>query len=270
MVRIVSMENKAKWIIRISIVIFLYGLINASRIKVDYITIKIKNNTLKSPVRIAHLSDIHIGSAYRLSYIKSISDKVISLKPDLVVITGDLCDGNVKCEYEQIEPLGRLGVPTYFVAGNHDLFHFDEVVNLVSKVNITHLRNFATVYNSNLQLIGMDYNKDIELDKVLSNITLQSNMTNVLLYHAPFFNVKLLSKLNISLHLTGHTHGGQIILFRFLQCITFEYLSGLYSSIDQQSHVYVSEGIGTTGTPLRIGTQSTIALITLIHENAIY
>ena len=120
LIGLIPINSKPAWIIVVTIIVFAYGVINAMVIRISYKTIKIKDHNLISPVRIAHLTDIHLGSGYRKSYVQRICNKIKELNPDFVAITGDLFDGNIEYEYELLEPFNDLSMPIYFVTGNHD------------------------------------------------------------------------------------------------------------------------------------------------------
>ena len=67
-----------------------------------------------------NISDAHIGMHRGRSYLDQIVHETNRLKPDLVLITGDLVDGNSALEPGVLSPLGELSAPTYFTTGNHE------------------------------------------------------------------------------------------------------------------------------------------------------
>src|SRR5262249_38671844 len=77
-----------------------------------------------SGFRVVQLSDVHIGPTIGRAFLKDVVERVNSLEPDIVVITGDLVDGSVASLREEVAPLAdlrsKLGV--FFVTGNHEYY----------------------------------------------------------------------------------------------------------------------------------------------------
>eukprot|EP00826_Nyctotherus_ovalis_P001103 TRINITY_DN10132_c0_g2_i1.p1 TRINITY_DN10132_c0_g2~~TRINITY_DN10132_c0_g2_i1.p1 ORF type:complete len:358 (-),score=55.45 TRINITY_DN10132_c0_g2_i1:124-1197(-) len=263
---LISAKVKVILILSATLLLLAYSLINAFVIRVVPITVHLKGRPLSSAIKLVHLTDLHLGSAYRRDFTERICNKIREVTPDLVVITGDLFDGNVRFEYELIEPFDYLDVPVYFVTGNHDMRYPKEIEEVVGRSKMIWLNNSAAVFGD-LQLIGFD--NEYPSPDIYSKITqlpLAENKVNLLLYHAPEFDVDLLSELNIALHLAGHTHGGQIFPVNLLMLLTSDYIEGLYGSEDRAAFVYVSPGLGTTKTQMRLGTKPTVAVLTLCGE----
>ena len=269
LIGLIPINSKPAWIIVVTIIVFAYGVINAMVIRISYKTIKIKDHNLISPVRIAHLTDIHLGSGYRKSYVQRICNKIKELNPDFVAITGDLFDGNIEYEYELLEPFNDLSMPIYFVAGNHDLKYKNEIANVIKKTKMIRLNNSTAIYK-NIQIIGFDneFPPPNLYDKIYK-VNLKNGYTNVLLYHAPEFDIEHLEELGISLTLSGHTHAGQIFPVKLYMLLFQDYVSGLYQSDEGNAYLYVSPGIGTTKAQIRLGTRPTIGMITLCNEGGI-
>jgi len=262
--RVVSKDNKGKWILILATVLFAYGYINAHMIYVNTVDIKIKK--LKSSTCIAHLTDLHIGCAYGKQFVEKICKKLAEIKPDFVVITGDLYDGSIEYDYTAIEPFDRLSFPVYLILGNHDLLHIQEILKVMKKSKMI-LMNDEVHVRGELKLIGLQFrNKCPNLTTTLKELQVLPDTTNILLYHSPAYTADDLAEVGISLHLAGHTHGGQLFPIHIIQALKYKYLSGLHHSKKKDAWVYVSEGLGTTGSPLRIGTKSAIDVIRL-HGN---
>ncbi len=113
-----------------------------------------------------------------------------------------------------------------------------------------------------IQLIGINYSENKQnLSGILKSLKINDSKPSVLLYHVPK-EFKIIAEQNISLTLSGHTHGGQIFPFNLIERIFSKYISGLYKEKD--SYLYVSEGTGTWGPPMRLGTTAEITKIKLI------
>ena len=249
-----------------------FGLVGRSLYEARHITlekIKVKINGLKHPYSIVQLSDIHIGGLINKEFIHDLVQKVNDLKPDIVVITGDLVDIDIKYARPALEELMNLETKygTYFVVGNHEYFHnIDTIINEVNSLGIKTLEN-ESVYIGNkdhgFNLAGVydifgyraDYKKP-DLQKALQNT---QEAPTVLLAHQPKYIEKVQ---NVDLMLSGHTHGGQLYPFRFLVKLQQPYIKGLHQH-DERLQIYVNKGTGFWGPPMRLGASSEITYLEL-------
>ncbi len=249
-----------------------YGLINAACTKVERVTVRLPGAS--SSLKIAHLSDLHLGAIYQRDFVEKIVRKVRELGPDLVVLTGDLPDGHFDITGEMLAPFCELSVPVYYVLGNHEsIAGIPMVLSAVSKTGgaIRHLRNEFTVFRG-FNIVGLDYvdNRGPTLQRRLSDTipALDTTKPTILLHHVPCLTPEQLGEYAGTggiLMLAGHTHGGQMMPFQPLVWLTNACFAGLYSyrrkGVD--SHVYVSTGVGAAGVPMRVFSRSVIGLITV-------
>ena len=226
--------------------------------------------------KIAQISDIHIGPILGRSFMKEIVRRVNELKVDLVALTGDLVDGEVRYLAEGVDPIFDLKSTygTFFVTGNHELISgvdpwVDYLKTKGQEGKLTVLENESLEIShqgSVLNVVGVEdweSNKFTphrmpNLEKALQGIDL--NHFTLLLAHQPKAGVEASQK-GVHLQLSGHTHGGQIFPFTHLIYLDQPYRSGLYW-VDQLA-LYVNEGTGYWGPPLRLGTRGEITLIQL-------
>ena len=241
----------------------------ARHIEIKNVDIKLKN--LQTTYKIIQLSDIHIGGIIDAPFIKSLVKKVNKLKPDIVVITGDLVDINIKDAMSALIELKALKSKfgTYFIVGNHEYFHgIKDVINTIKSLEITVLENesfYIGEYQKGFNLAGvydvMGYrveHHEPDLKKALSNI--DENSPTILLAHQPKFIEEVQD--NVDLVLSGHTHGGQLYPFRLLVKLVQPYISGLYQH-SKNTQIYVNKGTGFWGPPMRLGATSEITFITI-------
>lgn len=246
------------------------AMYNAKHIELEEIDIKIKN--LKKEYTIVQLSDIHIGGLIDKEFISSLVKKVNALEADIVVITGDLVDTNMKYAKEALDELKNIKSKygNYFIVGNHEYFH-----DLASIINYINTLNFKTLENENVYIGEKDkgfylagvydvfgnrinaYMPDLE--KALLNT---SNDPKVLLAHQPRY---INDVQGVDLVLSGHTHGGQIVPFNLLVKLQQPYVKGLYQH-NETTQIYVNKGTGFWGPPMRLGASSEITYITLIPK----
>lgn len=243
------------------LVLSIYGLINASILKVDRVFLKFPGfNNRKT---ICHLSDIHLGAIYQKAFTEKIVDKVKELNPDVVVITGDMSDGSLRVKTEWLTPFNSLAVPVLYITGNHEQMHGKaEMLSAVEKTNIIYVGNVVHEC-CGMNFIGVDfeYNLKYRLNQLSGEYRNQSNKPNVLLHHIPQLTPQELKSFDIFLYCAGHTHGGQMPPFQLGAYLANKCFSGLYS--DNNNHVYVSSGVGAACAPMRIGSSSVIGLITI-------
>jgi hypothetical protein len=116
-----------------------------------------------------------------------------------------------------------------------------------------------------LQIIGVDYRdstREEQLKAILQKMQVDPHRPSILLKHAPL-NLEVAREQGISLQLSGHTHQGQVFLFRFITSWVYRgYDYGLKWFGDLL--VYTSSGAGTWGPPMRIDTKPEIVVITFI------
>jgi len=224
--------------------------------------------------RIVQLTDMHIGSVLGREWVSMLVESVNSVKPDLVVLTGDIVDGDVTHLSGEIEPLSRLKAAhgVYIVTGNHEYYSgISKWTPVFRKMNIKLLRNERVAIGdgkNSFDLAGIDdYNSrghapghGPDLEKALKGRDPDREL--ILLAHQPKA-VYEASKYDVGLQLSGHTHGGQICPWGFMVLMTQPYLSGLHL-YNGRTQIYVSEGSGMWGPPMRLGTNSEITLIRLL------
>lgn len=247
------------------------ALYNARHVELEKVRIKIKE--LKKEYKIIQLSDIHIGGLIDAKFIRGIVERVNQREPDLVVITGDLVDIELKYAKEALLELQKLRSTygTFFVVGNHEYFHgVAEIIDMLNHLGIRVLEN-ENVYigpqGCGFNLVGVydvigyrvkTYIPDIY--KALKGI--QASPT-ILLAHQPRYIHEVPH--TIDLMLSGHTHGGQLYPFRALVKLQQPYVSGLHQHT-KDMQIYVNKGTGFWGPPMRLGASSEITEITLYSE----
>ncbi|WP_257638050.1 metallophosphoesterase [Campylobacter concisus] len=199
---------------------FLKGIFNALMPpKIRQVDIKIKN--LQSSLKIAMITDVHIGEFLQKDFIKKLVNDINLANPDIVVIVGDLVDVNAAFIEDFLEPLKSLKSTygTFYVPGNHEYYHgIDGILEKISSLGIEILGNknkkiasinLAGVYD----LAGIRF-KHLEpnLDEALTGR--DPSLPTILLSHQPKF-IKTMQK-DVDLVLCGHTHAGQIFPFGLL------------------------------------------------------
>ncbi len=249
----------------LAIVVGIYGIINASSMRITNISAKLLNLPEYWHGKIAvWVSDIHLGPVRRYGFAKDVANKIQQLQPDLVFIGGDLFDGGTFDLNGFTEPFSKISAPDgiYFITGNHEEF-FDPAQYLKA-VRLTGIKvlNNEMLNLKGLQIIGVDYRDSENRQKyemILNGIKINPNVPTILLKHSPD-NLDIANKKGVTLQLSGHTHKGQIFPINLITALVYHgYDYGLKKFGGLQ--IYSSSGIGTWGPPMRVGNIPEIVAI---------
>lgn len=246
------------------------AILEAKYVEIKRVNISLKK--LKKKYKIVQLSDVHIGGLIDKDFIEDIVKRANAIKPDIVVITGDLIDMDISKIEAPIEALGELESKygTFYVVGNHEYFHgVEKIIERIKALKIRVLEN-ENVYvgepNAGFNLAGVYDIFGYRANHHLPDITVAlHNKTEaaptILLAHQP----KFISEVNqgVDLMLSGHTHGGQLYPFKFLVALQQPYISGLHQH-NEELQIYVNKGTGFWGPPMRLGASSEITEIDLL------
>ncbi len=252
-----SKESTIPTLLIIGTLLCIYSVYKATKIEISNFSLQSKK--LNQTYKLAHLSDIHLGSRSS-NFVHKIIQKTNKLEPDLIFITGDLIDMR-KVKPEKLTILKGFNAPVYFIKGNHDRYissnkHFE----VIDRTGVITLDN-KDHHHNDLQIIGIADSADPDqLESVLPRINIDNEQFSVLLYHKPE-KFEFVAQNKIDLMLSGHTHAGQIFPFNLAVKKQFPYLKGLFK-IDS-SYLYVSQGTGTWGPVMRLGSNNEIAVIEL-------
>lgn len=228
--------------------------------------------------RVLQLTDIHASRLLTGSWVAKVVANSNALKPDLVVITGDLIDGSVTARAADFAPLAQLRAPDGVIAitGNHEYY-----AQYTAWMQAFRAQGMQVLENSHVAVTRKDAALTIAgvTDPVAANYGMPRPDINAALTGAdPAAPVILLdhrpgaARVNaahgVKLQLSGHTHGGHILgMDQLVKRANNGYVSGRYE-VDGMT-LYVSNGAGLwPGFPARIGVPSEITLITLRRGHA--
>jgi predicted MPP superfamily phosphohydrolase len=223
-------------------------------------------------LRIVQISDVHIGETLDGRFMQRVVDRVNSLAPDIVAVTGDLIDGALEAHRDDVAPLAGVKAPmgAYYVIGNHELYWgAREWAAYVGSLGLIVLHNEHRILereDARLALGGVpDFTSHGFLPELPSRPDLAfanapEGVPRVLLAHQPK-SVEAAAKAGVALQLSGHTHAGQIFPFNLFVRLQQPVVRGL-----KKLHglwVYTHRGTGFWGPPMRLGAPPEIAVITL-------
>jgi predicted MPP superfamily phosphohydrolase len=222
--------------------------------------------------RLVQLSDLHIGPILGRDFAREVVRRVAKLEPDLIAVTGDLVDGDVRMLRDEVAPFAALNAPhgVWFVTGNHDYYSgADRWVDRARELGMRALRDervtvgdgeasfdLAGVEDHNAQLVQPGRREDLEA----ALAGREPARPVVLMAHDPS-TFRRASRLGVDLQLSGHTHGGQIWPFRYLVRLAVPFVAGLYER--SGSKLYVSRGTGFWGPPMRLFSPAEITEVVL-------
>ena len=248
------------------------GSINAASPVVKKIDLKLNNGkVLKQPVKIALVTDIHLGRIIKNSRLEKMVAMVNSQKPDIILLSGDIVD-------EDIAPVISNGLGktlaglesahgVYAVTGNHEYIGGAEpAVKYLSQYGINFLRDSAVKINNSIYIAGREdksvtrftKTQRVPLKKILEGT--DKKIPVVLMDHQPV-NIDEVVKEEVDLMVSGHTHDGQMWPINYITGMFFKASFGYYTF--DKTRVYVSNGFGTWGPPVRIGNTPEIVLINI-------
>ncbi|MEU4692001.1 metallophosphoesterase [Actinoplanes sp. NPDC023714] len=217
--------------------------------------------------RLAVVSDIHIGPRTGVEHARRITRMINSMDADVVCVVGDLVDGTVPQLGRFVEPLAGLRSRrgTYFVTGNHEYYSgVEEWIGEVTELGMRPLLN-ERVEIDGLYLAGVnDYDaaehggEPADYARALGDR--DTTRPTILMAHQPVA-AEDAAPYRVDLQISGHTHGGQMVPFNLLVRLAQPVVSG-FGTVDGVP-VYVTNGAGSWGPPVRVGAPPQVTLIEL-------
>ncbi len=246
------------------------GAWRAGALQVNEIEIPIDG--LEHDVTLMHISDVHLGPQRGRSFLERIVLETNRLQPDAVLINGDLVDGASALDPEVLAPLAGFEAPTFFTTGNHESYvDTERALEIIGSLGVRILHNEVVEVNG-LQLVGLEYmNADentfdmhavntLTIKEELPKIPLASGDPVILMHHSPV-GLDYVSGQGVALMLSGHTHAGQIFPATLFAGLLFPLGEGLQER--EGTIFFVSQGAGTFGPRMRLGSSNEINLIRL-------
>ena len=220
-------------------------------------------------LRIVTISDVHLGYATNKKMLRRYIQQINALRPDLVLIGGDLVDHAIEPLWQEgmQEELSQIYTPlgTYFVPGNHDFMSdIHEVERFIAETPIVMLRDSVVRLPNGLQLVGRDDRRNSHRKSLAALTTsLDQTLPILLVDHQPY-DLTATAQAGVDLQFSGHTHRGQIWPMSLLVDRMFEWSYG--SKVIGDCLIYVSSGLSLWGPPFRIGTDSEIVVFNLTFQ----
>ena len=249
----------------------IYGFFDAKKIRIQKLEIHTsKRLPQDGRIRIVQISDVHVGLIIRGKRLENILDRVDEFKPDILVSTGDLLDGELDNVTPEAVKFAQITAKygKFAVTGNHEYY-----AGIKKSLEFTKKAGFEVLQDevrevADINLVGLNDETGRKFkrvdDKELFHRLMPGNVNNqftLLLRHQPYVN----HDNHFDLQLSGHTHGGQIFPFMFFTRLMFPKNYGYYK-LEADKAVYVSKGAGTWGPPVRFLAPPEITVIEIINK----
>jgi predicted MPP superfamily phosphohydrolase len=278
------------WLVIFSLVIS-GSTIGRFNFKTEKVTVRVPGlNSNLEGLTIVQLSDMHLASFHRhRAKLLKVMEKVNSLKPDIIINSGDFVSNGWK-EFDgcdTILSLARSRLGNYAVLGNHDIGtynpDYDEAGRITNMVRMNELitasgykvlndeTSFLNIGDAKVAFIGVitkgRHPHMIHGDLIKAMAGTDSANFRILISHDPnHWELAVKGKTRIDLTFSGHTHGMQMgILTKAFKWSPAQYFyprwNGLYS--DRNQFLYVNRGLGLLGIPFRIWMPPEISVIKL-------
>jgi len=222
-------------------------------------------------LKIAAVSDIHIGSLIRKRSLVKLSEIIHKMKPDLILLLGDIVDGEIGpvLRGDLLEhftyPKSTDGL--YAITGNHEFIGgAARTIPYIESKGIRLLKDEMVVLEGGIQLIGRIDRDSFRFYKKermpLNELMKQADTTRpiILLDHQPF-HLDEPAKYGVDLQLSGHTHNGQMWPLNYITARVYELSYGYLKKLN--TNFIVSSGYGLWGTRVRSGSRSEVLQINI-------
>lgn len=213
--------------------------------------------------KILHITDLHIGALIGEKYINKILKIAEITKPDCIVFTGDIGDGDPQYYKPAIDALGKFRAANgvFISLGNHELYHKpQEWISQFKKINMKVLVDESALINfheKTFRIAGVaPYGNAARIENLIPKND-QQKIFNIILSHYPDRADEAASA-GADLYLAGHTHGGQFFPWSLVIRFFHKYAKGYYKI--GQMHAYISRGAGFWGPPFRFGARAEVTL----------
>jgi len=263
--------------VSLSATLIIGGFINAviPVVKEYNITINKSAGDIKN-LRIAAVSDIHLGSIIRKRSIKKLSMMLEEIKPDLVLLLGDIIDGEIgpvlRGDLLQYFTCPKCNDGLYAITGNHEFIGGGgKTIPYIESKGIKVLKDEMVTLEGGIQLVGrIDrdsfrfYGKErMPLNQLMQQV--DTSKPVILLDHQPFHLDESAAE-GVDVQLSGHTHNGQMWPLNYLTKKIYELSYGYLKK--GNSHFIVSSGYGLWGPRVRSGSRSEVLLINITFSGS--
>lgn len=230
-----------------------------------------------SGYRLIQISDIHMDTWTGSYMLPGIIQKINAYEPDAVVITGDFANSHLAESVPGlVDALSQLRAKdgVFAIAGNHD--HWSGIEHyqaILEQSNIIDMRNAVHTIERDgvpLHIAGLDDCHVLKHDLKAVMAQMPQEGCAIILVHEPDYADEVVKTGRFDLQLSGHTHGGQIVLpvigAPTLPPLGKKYPSGMYWVGDMQ--LYTNRGLGTGTPPVRFNCPPEVSIFNLYPQRS--
>jgi predicted MPP superfamily phosphohydrolase len=254
----------------LSLVLCVSALINfAFVLKEKEVVIKVANLPVNS-LKIVLLADLHINQHTSTKSLNDIFDKVVDLKPDMIIIAGDVIDTDINKDDKFLDyGFAKLKSPygVFAVTGNHE-YHTGVKVfyEMFQKLGVKVLNDESVLVKNTINVAGINDKNFDNKEKINQSLSkVDKKYPTIFVSHRPeSFDIAAATGVDI-IQFSGHTHAGQIPPVWIFRKFLMKYNYGIYEI--GKSIMYITSGTRLWGPPMRLFSSSEIAIIKLQQGN---
>lgn len=254
-----------------------YGIIHAASIQTTVYTVELEEPQAEmDSLRIALLSDSHLGYYIEEAHLEKIVTAVNKVEADIVCIAGDIFDGDItslsgSAKLQELLQSINSKYGVYACLGNHDAgASYEQMLEFLSDADVQVLEDESVVIDNRILLVGRKDSSPIGGQgaprEELMTVSEDNQLPVIVMDHQPG-NIGEYGT-DVDLIICGHTHRGQMFPFNLITRAIFEVDYGYYRAPDGAPQVIVSSGAGTWGPPQRVGTDNEIVEIEVLFSKA--
>jgi predicted MPP superfamily phosphohydrolase len=257
------------------VLLIAYGSLHAKSITAVHYNITLRGQG--NPLRIALVSDLHIGATNRKHLAKVVSE-INKVQSDMVCIAGDIFDGNTRLVRDMsgiIDELKKINAQAYACPGNHDVDRMfrggtTEIEKILKQADVILLEDEVIQARENVFIAGRKDARPInmEANRVSAQELLgKPDGTIIALDHQPT-DYALIEQAGADLVLSGHTHAGQIFPANLMTRVIYKKAGAVHYGYwrGKTLQAVITSGAGFWGPPMRIGSNCEIAVIDVSFE----
>ena len=260
----------------LGVLFFAYGTLNMQLVTPKYH--QYTSSKISQEHKLVFVADLHVGSAQSFEITKKTISKIKSENPDFIILGGDITDDyTTKGEMEETYKLfGEIGVPVYYVDGNHEVvqhekymknglhYSYDELEKAITDNGIVILKDEFVEISPDLVLLGREdaaVPEQREESSALSNPAPEKFL--LIADHQPA-KIKEHLEIGVDLQLSGHTHAGQLFPLKAFYSI----VSPVYGDYEYEGGAIMNISAGACGwrVPFRTDAHCNYEVVEIVSE----
>lgn len=251
-------------ILSVSLIVVIAGIINFNTIRTSEYSIEIPGKSSKiSHLKIAFVADFHLKEEVSISFVQRFAKRIAEINPDLMVFGGDIVEGDRNDgklnQFEKIFSEIKTKYGVFAVLGNHEHYAGQDKGSFFSKSGMKVLCDSIVIIDSSFNLAGRNDSHFISrkrITELLKSVT--DSLPVILIDHRPT-EIDQVSKTNVDVQLSGHTHNGQLFPINLITRKVYDLSWGYLKR--GNTHFFVTSGIRLWGPPVRTTGKSEIMVI---------